>query len=89
VQVHDHDVRSRFADDPERLCAGRGLADDRDTLLLEQVAETGAEEVVVVDEKDADAAFFDVPYRFALAQKAAPYRRSERAKCRRSQLSGA
>ena len=34
----------------------RRLADDLDALLLEQVAQAGPEEVVVVDEQHADAA---------------------------------
>jgi hypothetical protein len=38
----------------ERFGAAGGLGDDVDALLLEQVAEARAEEVVVVDEQDAD-----------------------------------
>jgi hypothetical protein len=38
----------------ERLGAARGLGDDVDALLLEQVAEPGAEEIVVVDQQYAD-----------------------------------
>ena len=54
VQVHHDDVRRRLADEAQRLRAGRRLADDVDALLLEQVAQPGAEEVVVVDEQHAD-----------------------------------
>ena len=39
---------------PERLAAAAGLADDVDALLLEQAPQAGAEEVVVVDEQDAE-----------------------------------
>jgi hypothetical protein len=38
----------------ERLGAAGGLGDDVDALLLEQVAQAGAEEIVVVDEEDAN-----------------------------------
>jgi hypothetical protein len=38
----------------ERLGAARGLGDDVDALLLEQVAQTRAKEVVVVDQQDPD-----------------------------------
>jgi hypothetical protein len=38
----------------QRLGAARGLGDDVHALLLEQVAEPRTEEVVVVDEKDAE-----------------------------------
>jgi hypothetical protein len=38
----------------ERLGAAGGLGDDVDALLLEQVAKARPEEVVVVDEEDAD-----------------------------------
>ena len=39
--------------DPHRLGAAGCLADDLDALLLEQVPESGAEEVVVVDDQHA------------------------------------
>ena len=54
VQIHDHDVRRVLAHDLERLRPARGLADDVDALLLEQVAQTRAEQVVIVHEQDAD-----------------------------------
>jgi len=38
----------------ECLGAAGSLGDDVDALLLEQIAKAGAEEVVVVDEEDAD-----------------------------------
>ncbi len=72
MQVHDHDVGGRVADDPERLGSRPGFADDRDALLFEQVPEAGAEEIVVVDEKDADVALLAVLYRFGLAQRKTP-----------------
>ena len=53
VQVHDDDVRRELAHEPERLVAVGRLADDLDALLLEQVAQAGPEQVVVVDEQDA------------------------------------
>jgi hypothetical protein len=37
----------------------RGFADDVDSLLLEQVAQPRPEEVVVVDEEDADRVILD------------------------------
>ena len=40
-------------DEPQRRLAVRRLADDLDALLLEQVAQPGPEEVVVVHEQDA------------------------------------
>ena len=43
-------------DELDRLRAVRRLADDLHALLLEQVAEPGAEEVVVVDEQHAELA---------------------------------
>jgi hypothetical protein len=39
---------------PERVGAAGGLADDLDPLLLEQVAQARAEQVVVVDQEDPD-----------------------------------
>ena len=36
-----------------------GFADDLDALLLEEVAQAGPEEVVVVDEEHAERTFFD------------------------------
>jgi hypothetical protein len=53
VQVHDDDVGSELAHDPHRLGAARRLADDLDSLLLEQVPEPGPEQIVVVDDQDA------------------------------------
>ena len=40
------------------LRAVAGFADDLDALLLEQVAEPGAEEIVIVDEQDPEGPFF-------------------------------
>ena len=54
VQVHHDDVRRELADRADRLGARRRLADDLDALLLEQVAKPGSEEVVVVDDQDAE-----------------------------------
>src|SRR5207253_10535292 len=54
VEIHDDDVGRDLAHEPHRLAAGRGFADDLDTLLLEQVAETRAEKVVVVDDQHAE-----------------------------------
>ena len=53
VQVHHDDVGRRSRARPQRLGAVRRLADDVHALLLEQVAQAGPEEVVVVDEQDA------------------------------------
>jgi hypothetical protein len=47
----------------------RGLGDDVDALLLEQVAQAGAEEVVVVDEQDADGVALGFPDRYGLVQR--------------------
>ena len=54
VQVHDDDVGSELAHDPHGLGAARRLADDLDSLLLEQVAEACPEQVVVVDDQHAE-----------------------------------
>ena len=53
VQVHDDDVGRELADVCDGLGAGRCLADDDEILLLEQVAQTCAEEVVIVHEEHA------------------------------------
>jgi hypothetical protein len=54
VQVHHDDVRGELADELHRLAAARRLAHDGDALLLEQVPETCAEQVVVVDDQDPE-----------------------------------
>ena len=53
VQVHDDDVGRDLADGAQRLGAVVALADHLDALLLEQVAQPGPEQVVVVHEQDA------------------------------------
>ena len=55
----------------ERFRSARCLGDDVDALLLEQVAEPGAEEVVVVDEQHADGGV-SVSFIEAMSFSAAP-----------------
>ena len=53
VQVHDDHVRCGVANEPDRLDAVSRLAEHLDALLfLQQVAQSGPEEVVVVDQND-------------------------------------
>ena len=54
VEVHDDDVGRDLAHDAHRLVAAGRLADDLHALLLEQVAEARAEQVVVVDDEHAE-----------------------------------
>ena len=54
VQVHDDDVRGELPHDPDRVGALPRLAHDHDALLLEQVPQAGPEQVVVVDQQDAE-----------------------------------
>ena len=54
VEIHDDDIRCELADVRDGLAARPCLADDRKALLLEQVAQTRAEKIVVVDEQDAE-----------------------------------
>ena len=53
LQVHDDDVRRELADEAQRVAAVVGLSDDLEALFLEQAPQAAAEEVVVVDEQDA------------------------------------
>jgi hypothetical protein len=53
--VHDHDVGLLFATYAHRVLAVAGAADNRDVgLSLEQRAEAGADDVLVVGDHDAD-----------------------------------
>ncbi len=54
VQVHHDDVGRDLAHDPDGFRTARGLADDLDALLLEQVAQARAEQVVVVDDEHSE-----------------------------------
>ena len=59
VEIHDDDVRRQLADLRDGLRAVPGLADDLDALLLEEIAEPGPEEIVIVDEQHPQGPFFD------------------------------
>ena len=52
VQIHDDDVWRDVADDAQRLLPGCRFPDDEHALLLEQVAQPTAKEIVVVDDQD-------------------------------------
>jgi hypothetical protein len=60
VEVHHDDVGRELADVHYRLGAGRGLADDLELLLLEQVPQPRPEEVVIVDQQHTER--FRLPF---------------------------
>src|SRR5437763_7290344 len=56
LDVEQHDVRTERLGDVDRLVAGTRLADDGDVgLALERLFETGPDDLVGVDDRDADA----------------------------------
>ena len=56
VQVHHDHVGRELAHEPDGVGALSRLARDLNAALLEQVAQAGPEEIVVVDEQHANAA---------------------------------
>jgi hypothetical protein len=54
VQVHDDDLGGELSHEPNSRIAGAGLARDLDATLLEQVAETGPEQVMIVHEQNVN-----------------------------------
>jgi hypothetical protein len=52
VEIHHDDVRRKVGDLRHSLRPGSGLADDLDPLLLEEVPQPCAKEILVVDEQD-------------------------------------
>ena len=58
VQVHHDHVRRDLAHQPDGVGSVIGFAGDLHAALLEEVAQAGAEQVVVVDEQNADARRF-------------------------------
>jgi hypothetical protein len=55
TDIHQDDVRAQFDGEADRLTPGGRLADDREASVpLEDVADAGADDRVVVDEEDAD-----------------------------------
>ena len=55
VQVHDDDVGRQLADEAQRRLAVVRLSGHLEALLLEEAAQPAPEEIVVVDEKHAQA----------------------------------
>jgi len=73
VQVHHDDVRGELSHEPYGVCAGRSLARDRDAALLEQVAQPGSKQVVIVHEQNPHAGGATlVPDLHSLAQNVPP-----------------
>ncbi len=56
VQIHHHDIRSHLADDVQGLLTRGRLPDDMDALVFQEVAKPTPEEIVVIDDQDADLA---------------------------------
>jgi len=54
VEIHHDDVGRDLADVRHRLGAGSRLTDDVEPLFLEQVAETRAEQVVIVHQQHTE-----------------------------------
>ena len=54
VQIHHDDVGRHFTNDVQGLLAGGGLPDDLDALVFQEVAKPTPEEIVIVDDQDAD-----------------------------------
>ena len=54
VQVHHNDVWRHLANDVQGLLARGGLPDDLDAFVFQEVAKPTPEEIVVVDDQDAD-----------------------------------
>ena len=54
VEIHHDDVGRELAHDAHRLVSAGSFADDLHSLLLEQVAEARAEQVVVVDDEHTE-----------------------------------
>ena len=53
VQVHDDDVRRELSHGVHRLRARRGLGHHLHALLLEEVPQARAEEIVIVGDQDS------------------------------------
>jgi hypothetical protein len=78
VQVHHDDVRRKLADEPHGVGALAGLTGDLDSTLLEQVAQSGAEQVMVVDQQHLDAVRADLILDLdGLAQSVPPFEPGE------------
>src|SRR5258708_5019118 len=55
VEVHHDHVGRQLPHETHRLSAVAGLPDDVDSLLFEQVPETRAKKIVIVDEQNANS----------------------------------
>jgi hypothetical protein len=60
VEIHHDDVRREFADVHDRLGTRRGLPDDLELLLFEQVPQPRPEQVVIVYQQHTER--FRLPF---------------------------